>query len=567
MSLTVVDRPGGHRTLPTAIAATVTDAATPDALVNKTTHGLSTGNYVYIVSGIEQYNGWWYVEVISGNTFKLRPYATGSFVQYVGTGYGISPYSITYYISGLNHAFNHVHLPMVYKIQSDLWPVNSADTARTVSSFADSSGYVELTLSGDIKATGSAFTLDEVIIDGTASLDGVYKIIRWVSDTDIVINLVYDATYSFAGGTVQYYYFNYHAKIRVYAGISSGLGKPVELIAEQGAIPDSSGLITFNVAEFVKKKISILENNLAYFGLPNNTDFFTVFYISVAESYSQSDGTTVSEYVSSYTDDSNRYALNSKEPFKTTSLLSDYLYGGSTDSWLNWLTNFEEPVLFPGNYFDVSFIRQNTSTTLIVRRDMYKDGVLVDSNDDAVTDYGIGLYRHSVSQSGFAEDEIQLTLYEGGVRISETLTIEVSEACENQALYLTWLNHLGGFDYWNFTARKTYSVDVNDSKTQDKNIFTNWPASYGQMADTIRQQTLRMSRKSIRVESQYTSLEQLDAIKWIVSSPLVQIVTSATDKRTVIIEPASLRVYKDQDKTFTIGFNIIYTDELPAQSL
>lgn len=566
MSLTVVKRPLTYILDSTENAITVTDNS-GDALVTFTGHGLSTGDYIYLKTTIANYNGQWYITVLDPNTFEIREYATAADVDYIADTTG------TCFI-GLGVAvFEPVHTPLVYKIQSNLWPVNGADTARTVSSFSNYNGYTALNLSGDIKATGTASALEEVVISGSASLDGVYKILNWFSDTSIVIDLPYSSSNSFSGGTIQYYYFNYHARIKVFAGIFSGAGaaiKPVEEVAEIRAIPDSTGLIVVNVSEFVKKQINIIANNLLLSTLPNNIDAYTGYYISVAESYDDSNGYTVEEYVSSYSADTELYAANAKMPFKTRQSFSSYQYSvpSSVVGLNKFLTLFSSPVLFPGQYFDLSFFGLST-TFYQLRKEIYVAGVKVDEIDYEFTATGNGVYRVPIEQSGFSEDRIDVSLYRNlvTVPVSETLTIQVSTDCENQSFYLTWLNYLGGFDYWNFTARKTYSVNVEESKTQEKNIFTNWPNSYGEFADTIRQQTSRTSRNSISVESQHLTQAQVDAIAWIVSSPLVQIVTSVYDRRTVIVDGSSLRKYMDQDKTFTVSFTISYTDELPSQSL
>lgn len=560
MSLTVVKRPIGLKvTSSTAVDAAVTSSS--GALFTKATHGLTTGDFIYIYSTISSYNGYWYVEVIDPDTFKIREYATKAVEAFVVAG-------TVGYFTCVTSPWVCVHLPIVYKIQSDLWPINGVDTARTVSSFANYNGYTALSLSGTLH-TGST-ALEKVIISGTSSLDGVYTILNWISGASIVIDLAYSASSSFSGGTVEYYYYNYHAVIRVFAGLGASNTwtalKPYEQVAEISALPDSTGLITVNVSEFLKKQINIVSNNLLLPTLPNNIDAFCEFYISIAESYDDSNGYTVEEYVSAFADDSTTgFAANSKLPFKSRDINSMARYVQSS-TLAEFMTLMTEPVLFPGNYFDISMIC--TASTL--RREIYVNDVLVDTLYDVLTTdaNNTGIFRIPISQSGWSEDRIDVTLMTNALAVrSHTLTIQVSQQCENQSIYLSWLNYLGGFDYWNFTARKVYSIGVEESKTQEKTIFTDWPDSYGEFADTIKQQTSRTSRNAIRVESQHLTLAQINAIRWIISSPLVQIITSQYDRRTVLVDGSSVRLYQDQDKLFNIGFTISYTDELPSQSL
>lgn len=151
--------------------------------------------------------------------------------------------------------------------------------------------------------------------------------------------------------------------------------------------------------------------------------------------------------------------------------------------------------------------------------------------------------------------------------VSEVKTINVDSECSNQNIYLTWLNNLGGFDYWNFTAEKEKIVDVFDTQETTKDVFQNWPNSYGEFSDTIRQETSRQSRHQVLVRSQHITEENLEAIKYIKSSILVQIVVSKYDRRTVIVDKDSFTWTREGDKVHSIQFVISYTDDIPSQSL
>lgn len=130
---------------------------------------------------------------------------------------------------------------------------------------------------------------------------------------------------------------------------------------------------------------------------------------------------------------------------------------------------------------------------------------------------------------------------------------------------LTFLNHLGGFEYFFFTAKKEYQVIIEDARQTKQNILPNFPNSWGNTADTIYKQTSRKSRDSVIVRSQYLSLNQLEALKEIRTTPLVQIVYSRTDRRTVIVDADSFTTYDEKDKVFSVTFKINFTDNLPSQ--
>jgi hypothetical protein len=132
--------------------------------------------------------------------------------------------------------------------------------------------------------------------------------------------------------------------------------------------------------------------------------------------------------------------------------------------------------------------------------------------------------------------------------------------------YLGWLNSLGGVQYWLFTGRKDYNIDIYDSGVTRKNVFPGWPNSYGPTADTIKQQTFRKSQRQEVVRthaiSRTAAMELGEQIK---SAILVQVVTSKRDRITVLVDTNSFTIVKEADKMHSLSFTITYTDDLPSQ--
>ncbi len=593
MAISVLKYPSGGFLATAGVTATASNGA-PEVRINKTSHGLVTGDHVYIYGPVDTYNGYWYVSTGTANFFFISPLIdpTGIYQTLFTTAC-----TLTYYPASGNQCFWHsVHLPIIYKLKSDVWPINGVDTARTITSFSNWNGYTALVLSGDIKATGTASTLESVILSGTGTnaitgetSDGVYRIIQWSSDTSIVIDLLYSGSNVLSSGTCQYYYLNYHAKVKIYAGLTGthtwASEKPYTLIDTVRLVPDASGIMTLNVSEYAKNQIEIFSNNLQLYSLPNNLDAWCRLYISYAESYDDSNMYTVSEYVSSYTDDTTAvYAVNAKLPFKNrqAGVMNGYVSVTGGYEECDFLSPFTRPTLFVGNYFDVSFIGKHTTTgnDLYLKIDRYENtnGNYVLSSSALSSAYSdVGVFRYQVTQSG-TEDRIDITIIDSGnATISQTKTIDVVTNCDQYdtpSLYLTWMNYLGGYDYWLFTAQKLYSVDVVESKTQTNNIYNNYPDSYGEFGQSIDNQSIRRTKNTIRMTSQLLTQAQCDALAWIVSSPLVQIMTTNTvseqtipTQRTVIVDSNTLKKRQDRDNTFSISFNITYTDELPVQSL
>jgi len=51
------------------------------------------------------------------------------------------------------------------------------------------------------------------------------------------------------------------------------------------------------------------------------------------------------------------------------------------------------------------------------------------------------------------------------------------------------------------------------------------------------------------------------------SSPLVQIITTRRDRRTVIVDEGTLTVRREADKVHTLSFTVSYTDDYPSQTV
>lgn len=134
--------------------------------------------------------------------------------------------------------------------------------------------------------------------------------------------------------------------------------------------------------------------------------------------------------------------------------------------------------------------------------------------------------------------------------------------------YLSWLNHLGGFEYWLFMGRRDFNIDIYDFGETKNNIFPGWPKSYSTHADTIRRQTFRKSRRQevIRTHAidRTTAMEIGMQIK---SSPLVQIIDSRRDRTTVLVDTDSFTIVKEANKLHSLSFTITYTNDLPTQHI
>lgn len=375
--VTVSQRPTGIKIIDQLVSAVITDNS-GDALVTLSAHSLITGNYIFLESDIDAYNGMWYVEVINGSTFKLRENDTADFVEYYQDA------DIQYYQTN-THVWSSIFLPIIYKATNDRYPVNTDDSVVGVVSQADDNGYTELTLSG---VTG-ANPLEYVILN-----DGnVYQVIE-LNPPLLTISKAYDATSAIT--TVQKHYNNYQIKVKIFAGLPSSepwaSRKPWQEVGELSLTPDENNNVMFSVSDYIKALVTV-RNNPLLFSMPLNLDAFTGFYISTAESYDTSDGYSLATEESSFTDDSFQgYAITGVLPFKNrySGHFSDYIYiSGNPAQWLNTLTRVIGVV---DRYFDVSFIKNISGAfTLIIEK--WANDYLYEVELVEYEDFGIGVYR------------------------------------------------------------------------------------------------------------------------------------------------------------------------------
>jgi hypothetical protein len=389
--VSVLTRPQGVILSDTNIAATIDEDYGGYATVNKIAHLLIENQYVYIQCPVENYNGFWPIHVFDANRFTLK-LPEGAYVPFIVAT------SIIYFTEEDTHTWSCVHLPIVYKLKTDRYPVSDPITAHVVQSitgYANQNGYVLLTLSGGL---GTFEELAWVTIAGSANdeVNGVWQIIDKISNSSIVINLSY-ASYALVGATAQLYDANYNIVVRVYAGFQPGRFwqsiRPEELAATLRFIPDSNNEVKFSINEILKAYIET-KNNTLLATLPNNTDFWTDFRIEFAESYDDSNGYTIVTFEGSFTADSlYGVAVNSMLPFKNR-------YSGFVSEYMDkFLTLFQSPVIFVGKYFDLSCIIRESTDTMVLKHEWYTGGVLQATTTKSIPNVGDGIYRIQPDQN------------------------------------------------------------------------------------------------------------------------------------------------------------------------
>ncbi len=405
MAVTLIKNPIGHKLSDSEIDAGIFNDLDRAMVYLPIVHALSTGDYVYVQSNIDAYNGFKYVVGIDAYHFYIKDSENSDYIEYIQDA------DITYRVSVLNHGWQAVHNPIVYELESDLYPNNDAEeayTPNTIISQSEEGGLTRLALSA---ALVDPTELSKIKLFGVNDLEGVYQIVTVYEDWNIVIDLPYDSSNSFTSLQVIKWYDNYAINVKVWAGVSFDHRwealKPFEVAATLQLIPDNDNKIKFSISDVLRSYINT-RNNLTLNTLPNNLDFMVAFYIEFFESYDQSDGEEITRFDGDITTDSFvGYAVNAKMPFKSESVshMSDYI---NEDVFLaRWLTIQTRPIAVVDRFFDLSFINQYNTTDILIDFTKSLDGVgtyeLV-----TITNPGYGVLRVPFTpESGYDEYCVQ----------------------------------------------------------------------------------------------------------------------------------------------------------------
>lgn len=128
---------------------------------------------------------------------------------------------------------------------------------------------------------------------------------------------------------------------------------------------------------------------------------------------------------------------------------------------------------------------------------------------------------------------------------------------------ISWLNSLGGWEYWKFQANKTYGYSISDTQTAKRDIFQDWSANF---SGTESEHLSIQASETVRVRSQNLTVQQMNAIVQIKFSLKVMDVTDASNKVTVLVDKGSVQYRTDGEKITTLEFDITYPS-LQLQSL
>jgi hypothetical protein len=257
-----------------------------------------------------------------------------------------------------------------------------------------------------------------------------------------------------------------------------------------------------------------------------------------------------------------------------------------------WVTDFVEPAYSNGYPFDISFIYSDE----LVGRQLYADFTLLDINRNPLpggpqtsyllNDDGswllnqdgskmviarqsqaivpvpglLGLNRLLV-EGPFADDVyyVNVTLKyddENDVThaVTQTQTIRVDDAVDDQSLYLRWVGLSGSWNYYRFVYNQEVSLDVQNAVII-KNYVSDW-----EHQDSIEEVISKTAGQKVKVMAEDLSVADIKGLQSIKYSPKVQMLVGKNPVKwqTIVINTATYSEYETRNgkAPFSVTFNL-----------
>lgn len=357
--------------------------------------------------------------------------------------------------------------------------------------------------------------------------------------------------------------------------------------------PDNAGLVKADLSHFLQSLLHATDESnytLSNFRDDNLSASYTIRY---AEEWDDNGSPKTSPYIAiAY----NYYVLYAAKQ------LGEH-YGGNLAAYVpfanlanglekaKWITDFAEPAYSNGYPFDIGFIYGDD----LIGHDLYCEFTLLDINrvplpGGSQTSYLLNddgswllntdgsklvISRQSIGnipvpdQLGlnrllidtvFADDVyfINITLkYDDGNTIhtlTETQTIRVDDAVDDNSVYLRWIGLSGSWNYYRFVFNQEVSLDVQNAVII-KNYVSDW-----EHQESIEEVVSKSAGQKVKVVAEDLSVADIKGLQSIKYSPKVQMLVNKNPVKwqTIVINTATYSEYETRNgqAPFSVTFNM-----------
>jgi hypothetical protein len=432
--------------------------------------------------------------------------------------------------------------------------------------------------------TGAVVKGDMVYIN-TNTYKGVYTVYQGGTNT-LIIDTPYTST---ATGFININRLRPYYKIITQINYTDVNGQQKTI--QSSNRPDSTGLIKADISNFLQSLVQVKDDsNFTAINFRDN-NLSASYQIQYAQQWDDADtgSTMTSDWVNL---SHNYYVVYAAKQLgeKHGGNLAAYVPFANGQPLAKWLTDFTEPA-YSNNYpFDIGFIYSED----ILGLDIYLQLTLLDINRTPLpglqTSYllnedGSWLLnqdsnKHVIARPPAATEPLlrqlglnrllidsdfppeayyfNITLkYNDGSTpraITQTQTIRIDDAVDNQSVYLRWIGLSGSWNYYRFVYNQEVSLDVQNA-TIVKNYVSDW-----ENQDSIEEVISKTAGQKMKVMAEDLSVADIKGLQSIKYSPKVQMLVSKDPVKwqTLVINTATFSEYEtlNGQAPFSVTFSL-----------
>lgn len=488
-------------------------------------------------------------------------------------------------IGGNTSRWNAAFNPVVFNYQRKDFSVS----AVTVNSEA---GYACITLNTNLTNLAGDYlvkTGDKIYINA-GFYQGIYEIVKPYTYNQLVIKT------PFVGDATGFININ---NLRPYYKVITQITYIDKLTGRQETItsnnrPDGTGLVKADLSNFLQSLLLPIDNS-DYTQTNFRDDNLSASY-QVQYAQHWDDGTT-DGHTSTFVNLTNRYyvvyaAKQLGERYAgNLAAYVPFAQVNDANQRARWITDFAEPAYSIGYPFDIGFIYSEEMvgrqlyceiTLLNINRQPLAGGTEVSSllNEDGTwllnqdgSKYIIagqnqvsfpvpgqlGLNRVMINNS-FPREAFYFNLtlkYDdehGTHTVTQTQTIRIDDAVDDQSVYLRWIGLSGSWNYYRFVFNQELSLDVQNA-TIIKNYVHDWENQQG-----IEEVISKTAGQKMKVMAEDLSVADIKGLQSIKYSPKVQMLINKNPVKwqTIVINTATFSEYETRNgqAPFSITFNM-----------
>jgi hypothetical protein len=501
-------------------------------------------------------------------------------------------------VSRWNAAFN----PIVFSYQRKDFEVTavSLDTlsGNAALSVNCDTSLISSTLAANAQAVINAAALNIVLTNinavnvyiNTSAYNGVFQVLSVSGTGKLIINTPYTAN---ATGFININLLRPYYQVRTKITYTDPLSGRQNTITSTNR-PDNTGLTRADISNFLQSLLNAKDNSDFTQTNFRDDNLSASYQIAYAEYW---DGKLATGQSSSYIPITNPYYV-----LYAAKQLGDP-YGGNLAAYVpfrtvadnsllaKWVTDFTEPAYSNGYPFDIGFIYSDDLiglqlycelTPLDINRNALPGGpqtnyLLNDNgswilNQDGskliIADQGtvsipvpaqLGLNRLLINEA-FPPEAFYFTItlkYNDGETphaITQTQTIRIDDAIDEQSVYLRWIGLTGSWNYYRFVFNQEISLDVQNAVII-KNYVFDW-----ENQDGIEEVISKNAGQKMKVMAEDLSVADIKGLQSIKYSPKVQMLVNKNQVKwqTVVLNTATFSEYETLNghAPFSITFNL-----------